>query len=88
MKKCIIISLALLGSSLATMACGYWGNLHNNYLFSVFNRELMNDNLYGDRVNQYWKDYTGGLVDSYTGSHYEYVTPPGETVGSYQLLYE
>ena len=88
MKKSIIISLVLLGNSLATMACGYWGNEHNNYLFSVFRRELMSENIYGDRVNQYWKDYTGGAVDSYTGSHYEYVTPPGETTGSYQLLYE
>ena len=31
MKKSIIISLVLLGNSLATMACGYWGNEHNNH---------------------------------------------------------
>ncbi|MBR4389285.1 MAG: hypothetical protein IKT00_08935 [Prevotella sp.] len=88
MKKSIILSLVLLGNSLAIMACGYWGNEHNNYLFSVFRRELMNDNLYGNRVNQYWKDYTGGLVDSYHGSRYDYVKAPGEEEASYKLIYE
>ena len=67
MKKFILISIALLSIGLESRACGYWGNEHNNYLFSVFRRELMNSDLFSERVNAEWKAYSNGAIDSYTG---------------------
>ena len=79
MRKFIIISLALLGNALATFACGYWGLGHNNYLFSVFHRELMNTNLFGDRIEQYWNDYTKSDDGFYEAKIRELAAQKGDT---------
>ena len=46
MKKIFVISLALMGFAIDAWCCvGVWYDNHNNYLFSVFRRELMNSDL-------------------------------------------
>ena len=65
MKKFIVISLTLLTLSAPAWCCGGEWNLHNNYLFSVFPRELMNTNLFTDRIDAFWESYTNGKVDNY-----------------------
>ena len=88
MKKSLFISLLLWGNCIAALACGYGGPSHNNYLFSVFHREMMNSDLFGERVNQYWKEYTGGIVESYYGARWEYVGTPGTDNYSYEKIYD
>ena len=81
MKKFLLISLALLSMCMESRACGYWGNLHNNYLFSVFRRELMNTDLFTERLNDTWKAYSNGEVSNYTG-----YSGNGEHIKSHDLL--
>ena len=56
MKKYIVLSLLAL-ATVQAWACGGWFR-PNYYMFSVFNRDLMSNNV-ADRTRQYWVDYTG-----------------------------
>ena len=65
MRKFIILSLMAIMGCTDLLACGGdYGN-HNNYLFSVFRREMMNEDLFKDRADAFWKEYTSGAADSY-----------------------
>ena len=64
MKRFILVSLMLLTMIESASACAWEGNCHNNYLFSIFRREMMED-VFEKRVNQFWKDYTGGKYENY-----------------------
>ena len=46
-------------------ACGGEYSSHNSYLFSVIHRDLMYNDMFTDRMNQFWKTYSGGKVDAY-----------------------
>ncbi len=65
MKKFIAISFLSLCFSIDGLACADVCCQHNYYLFSVFNRELLSHNLFSDRLDAYWKRYTGGKVDGW-----------------------
>lgn len=56
--------MALMGCT-ELLACGGGYGNHNSYLFSVFRREMMNDDLFTDRTDQFWKQYTNGAVEHY-----------------------
>lgn len=58
MKRFLAISIIL--SSLvfhpsSLYACGWEVYSHNNYMFSVFPREQMNDDLFARRLNSFWE---------------------------------
>ena len=55
MKKFIFLSLIAM-AALQSWACGGWVR-PNYYMFSVFNRDLM-DNNFAAKTRQYWVDYT------------------------------
>ena len=63
MKRFLATSLLVLLLVGKTMACG-WGPTHNYYLFSVYNRALM-QNQFIDRINSNWDAYTNGEVKEY-----------------------
>ncbi len=60
MKRFSLISLLIILHSwffaLHSSACGWEGPSHNNYMFSVFPREMMND-LFRERLNEFWKPF-------------------------------
>lgn len=55
------LALALLPMQRAT-ACAFEGYAYNNYLFSVFHRDLMGDP-FSPRTDAFWKDYVGKDVE-------------------------
>lgn len=55
--------LALLPTQRAT-ACAFEGYTYNNYLFSVFHRDLMG-NPFSDRTDAFWQEYVGKDVKMY-----------------------
>jgi len=63
MKKFLILSL-LVVATLQAWACGGWVR-PNYYMFSVFNRDLMN-NPFSQETKQYWIDYTGNEAGGYS----------------------
>lgn len=63
MKRFSVISLLFLLLAGKASACG-WGPTHNYYLFSVYNRNLM-QNQFIDRTNSNWDAYTGGAIKEY-----------------------
>ena len=85
MKKFIVINIALLIMSTHAWACGDFGNNHNNYMFSVFRREMMNSELYADRINAFWKTYTNGAADSYLWNK-EIVKDAAKKKGDQEML--
>ena len=62
MKKFLAVSLLLTVSTMA-MACA-WPAIHNYYVYSIYNRNLMSDR-FEDITNQNWKAYTEGRVETY-----------------------
>ena len=60
MKRFSLISLLIILHSwffaLHSSACGWEEPSHNNYMFSVFPREMMND-LFRERLNEFWKPF-------------------------------
>ena len=71
MKRFSIISIIMLTLCTSAWGCGYEGNQNNHYMFSVFRREMMNSDLFTNRTDQFWKEYTGGKADSYRWSKEE-----------------
>ena len=63
MKRFSVISLLFLLLAGKALACA-WAPTHNYYLFSAYNRALMN-NQFIDRTNSNWDAYTGGEVKEY-----------------------
>ncbi len=87
MKKFIILSIALLWHGTALLACGEY-TTHNAYLFSVFSRDLMNPNLFKNRTDEFWKQYTNGAVSEYQWSKeevYEIAKQKGDTEMTHYL---
>lgn len=62
MKKFLILSIVLL-SGLSALACGP-SPTPNYYMFSVFNRNQMDD-IFATRMTQYWTNYTDGKADKW-----------------------
>ena len=62
MRRFLAVSL-LLALSGAAMACGY-PRIHNYYVFSVFNRNLLS-NRFEEITNKNWEAYTEGKVKEY-----------------------
>ena len=71
MKKFLIISIVILTLCTNAWGCGGEWSQNNHYMFSVFRREMMNSDLFSNRTNLFWKEYTNGKVDSYTWSKEE-----------------
>lgn len=65
MKKSIIISLLFAAFSINAFACGGGMWTYNYYLFSVFNRENFNSDLFKSRLDKCWQEYTNSQVDSW-----------------------
>ena len=72
MKRFLVISFILsfivphlspLTSSV--YGCAWEGNSHNNYMFSVFPREQMNDDLFASRLNTFWDAFADGKVTEF-----------------------
>ena len=64
MKKFIVISILALAMASPALACGGESS-YNYYLFSVFRREMMDNEMFTPEIDNYWKGYTNGKVDSY-----------------------
>ncbi len=64
MRKSTIISILLLALCTQTWACGIETS-NNYYMFSVFRREMMNENLFSKQFNKFWEAYTNGKFSSY-----------------------
>ena len=62
MKKFLILSVLCL-SGFSALACGP-SPTPNYYMFSVYNREMMNDN-FTKRMVQYWTNYTDGKANEW-----------------------
>ena len=62
MKKYFVLSLIAI-AALQSWACGGWGR-PNYYMFSVFNRDLMQDPFLKE-TQQFWVDYTGNEQAAY-----------------------
>lgn len=73
MKKFLIASV-LLAAGLKMQACVSEAPTHNKYMFSVFNREMMS-NVFSERINATWKDYTHGRTESYDVEGLADITP-------------
>ncbi len=65
MKRFIVISLVLIAMALPSWGCGGELFMHNNYLFSVFRRELMQESPFAKEFDKFWKEYTQGECESY-----------------------
>ena len=65
MKRFLAISLTLIALCTQAWACGGEFNNHNSYLFSVIHRNLMDNDAFTSRMNQFWKTYSNGKVDQY-----------------------
>ena len=65
MKRFLAISLTLIALCTHAWACGGEFNNHNSYLFSVIHRNLMDNDAFTSRMNQFWKTYSNGKVDQY-----------------------
>lgn len=64
MRRFLVISLLLATLGGKASACAGEGPSHNNYLFSVFPRERMND-VFTDRLNGFWREYMGDADANY-----------------------
>ena len=64
MKRFIMISMMACTAVMSGWACGPEGPRYNNYLFSIFPREQMG-NIFKERVDQFWKEYTGNTSEYY-----------------------
>lgn len=64
MKRFFLVSLLLITIIETASACGWDGYRHNNYMFSIFRRELMN-NIFEERTNLFWKEYSNGKYSNY-----------------------
>ena len=53
----------LLFGILPAAACISEAPTHNAYLFSVYDNALMENNLFTDKVNRYWRNYVGSSED-------------------------
>lgn len=62
MRRFLAVSL-LLTMSVAAMACAY-PSIHNYYVFSVFNRNMLSDR-FGEITNKNWEAYTEGKVKEF-----------------------
>ena len=65
MKRFIVISLLLLAMAAPSWGCGGEMNTHNNYLFSVFRRELMQEYPFNKEFDKFWASYTQGKCEQY-----------------------
>lgn len=65
MKRFIIISLALIAMAVPSWGCGGEYNVHNNYLFSVFRREMMKQSPFANEFDKFWAKYTNGECKHY-----------------------
>ncbi|MBO4659469.1 MAG: hypothetical protein J5637_07595 [Prevotella sp.] len=64
MKRFLIISIALIALCTPGWACG-GEYTHNHYLFSVIHRDIMSNDAFTERMNQFWKNYSNGAVEQY-----------------------
>ncbi len=64
MRK-FIISITLLLLTTGAWACGGPYPTHNAYLFSVIHRDLMDNEVFTDRIDKFWQTYTNGAVKRY-----------------------
>ena len=64
MKKFLIISFLALMVTAPASACLSIAT-RNYYLFSVFRREMMENDLFRPEIDKYWNTYTNGKVDQY-----------------------
>lgn len=60
-RHLLLLALALLPARRA-VACAFEGYSYNNYLFSVFHRDLMGDP-FSDRTDAFWQEYVGKDVE-------------------------
>lgn len=65
MKKFSVISLLFLTMTATAWACGGEMESHNNYMFSVFPREMMSDEMFSERINEFWKSYSNGSMEKF-----------------------
>lgn len=66
MKRFLAISIALIGFAIDALCCGYgYYSNHNNYMFSVFRREMMQGPVSAQELNKFWNDYTNGEVETF-----------------------
>ncbi|MBR5087673.1 MAG: hypothetical protein IKX31_11795 [Muribaculaceae bacterium] len=72
MKKFIVLSVIAV-ATLQAWACGGWVR-PNYYMFSVFNRDLMDDP-FAQETKQYWVNYTGDESAEYACETLGYVKP-------------
>ena len=64
MKRFLVISILALMVTGSASACGGEA-VRNFYLFSVFRREMMENDLFKPDIDKYWSAYTNGKADSY-----------------------
>lgn len=84
MKRFLVVSLMACMSTIACLACGGEWPTHHNYLFSVFPREQM-DNIFQDRINDFWKQYTGVAADDYYYWNLDQVQEAAERKGDTEM---
>ncbi|MBR5030283.1 MAG: hypothetical protein IKX63_04170 [Muribaculaceae bacterium] len=72
MKKYIVLSVIAV-AALQAWACGGWIR-PNYYMFSVFNRELM-ENPFAQETKQYWVNYTGDESAAYSCDMLDNIKP-------------
>ena len=65
MKRFIVISIVMLSAGISAWGCIWLGHSHNNFLFSVFRREMMTSDLFTQEINEFWKTYSNGEIDQY-----------------------
>ena len=85
MRKFIIVSLLLL-TSIPTWACFAIKSTYNYYLFSVFGRETLRDDLYGSRTDAFWKQYSGGKLEGFSKWNSEEMTAIAQQKGDRDMV--
>lgn len=84
MKRFFLVSLLLLSMIENALACAWEGSHHNNYMFSIFRREMM-DNVFAEKTNQYWETYTGGKYGNYLW-YADDIKEIAQQKGDYEML--
>lgn len=73
MNKIFTIIVIIIGFAATASACVGEYPTHNHYLFSVFNRSLMNDR-FTEMTDKYWQQYMGSDNTSYKWSRDEIIS--------------
>ena len=61
-SRCLLLFALALLPALRTKACAFDPYTYNNYLFSVFHRDLMS-NPFADKTDAFWKAYVGDMAE-------------------------